>query len=95
MGGKQWIILTISGYDPLNILGPAGHKNTNKIQVGGHHRHTTLLMTVRYGPKIMNVTDRDNLEAITITILDFTKAFNSDNQEEIKESKEEKFSQLL
>ena len=43
----------------------------------------------------MNVTDRDNLEAKSITKLDFTKAVNFDNQEEIKESKEEKFSQLL
>ena len=98
MGGKQWTILTISGYDPLNILGPAGHKNTNKIQVGGHHRHTTLLMTVKYGPNlvfIMKVTDRDEMEAKTITILGFTKAFNSENQKEIKDSKEAKFSQLL
>ena len=77
MGGKQWTILTISGYDPLNILGPAGHKNTNKIQVGGHHRHTTLLMTVKYGPKIMNVTDRDALEAKKITILDFPNLYIS------------------
>ena len=74
---------------------PVGHKNTNKIQVGGHHRHTTLLMTVKHGPKIKNVADSDDFEAKTKTILDFTKAFNSDNQEGIKESKEEKFSQLL
>ena len=43
----------------------------------------------------MKVTDRDEMEAKTITILGFTKAFNSDNQKEIKDSKEAKFSELL
>ena len=79
--GKQWTILTISGYDPLNILG--GAKTETKSR-SGHHRHTTLLMTVKYGPNliyIMNETDRDDLEAKTITTLYFTKAFNPHNQE--------------
>ena len=93
MGGKQWTILTISGYDPLNILGPASrpqkHKqNPGRVTTDTHHTlNDSQIWTKPYKYThmlIMNVSGRDDLEAKTITILGFTKAFNSENQKEIK-----------
>ena len=59
--------MTISGYDPLNILGQPRTKTQTKSRLGSPHRHTTLVMTVKYGPNLIftvEVVDiSDDLEA--------------------------------